>query len=108
MSGRHPHWDDELTERVRTAVSQCRDVDGGPIDDHDLFDVIATVEDWQEQRYWNYWVSKARRAHRAVAAIERVLELCSPNRPIPAVHGDWMAGYSAALGDVRNALGKLK
>jgi hypothetical protein len=53
MSGRHPHWDDELTERVRTAVSQCRDVDGGPIDDHDLFDVIATVEDWQEQRYWN-------------------------------------------------------
>ena len=43
------------------------------------------------------------RAFKAEAAIARVRERAGG--PIPAVHGDWMAGYAAAMRDILSALG---
>ncbi|MBP7973396.1 MAG: hypothetical protein KAZ48_11405 [Candidatus Nanopelagicales bacterium] len=43
------------------------------------------------------------RALEAEAAIARVRERAGG--PIPAVHGDWMAGYAAAMRDILSALG---
>ena len=45
---------------------------------------------------WQY------RAEQAEAAIARVRERAGG--PIPAVHGDWMAGYAAAMRDILSAL----
>ena len=42
------------------------------------------------------------RAEQAEAAIARVRERAGG--PIPAVHGDWMAGYAAAMRDILSAL----
>ena len=42
------------------------------------------------------------RAFEAEAAIARVRERAGG--PTPAVHGDWMAGYAAAMRDILSAL----
>ena len=46
--------------------------------------------------------AQRKRAEQAEAAIQRVRERAEG--PIPAVHGDWMGGYAAALRDICQAL----
>ena len=47
-------------------------------------------------------VVPAERAEKAEAVIQRVRDRAEG--PIPAVHGDWMGGYAAAMRDIRQAL----
>ena len=64
---RRPHWDDDLVTAVCSAVSP-----GLYLTSDQVFRIIAAVEDWQEQRFYNFWVSRARRLDSAEAAIQRV------------------------------------
>lgn len=50
MSERRPHWDDDLIETVKDAISgYCFDHVEGPLYDEDVYRVIAAVEDWQSE-----------------------------------------------------------
>ena len=117
---RRAWWTDDLIESVKDAISgYCFDHVEGPLYDDDVYPVIAAVE---EQHYAELREQAERagqgldvealisarmehvaRAENAEAAIARVRERAGG--PIPAVHGDWMAGYAAAMRDILFALG---
>ena len=111
MSDRRPHWTDELINAVIDLQYHCVDCmedDYPDIDprNHDAVnaawacEVIAAVEDWA--RWEHVPKGTLRRLEQAEAAIARVRERAGG--PIPAVHGDWMAGYAAAMRDILSAL----
>ena len=86
---RRPHWSDDLLASVMT---HCNDIE-------QCHAVIAAVEDWIDARGS---AIDGREVVAAIAAIARVRERAGG--PTPAVHGDWMAGYAAAMRDILRAL----
>ena len=86
---RRPHWSDDLLASVMT---HCNDIE-------QCHAVIAAVEDWIDARGS---AIDGREVVAAIAAIARVRERAGG--PTPAVHGDWMAGYAAAMRDILSAL----
>ena len=118
MTERRPHWDDDLVYAVIHEIGVLRP------SPHSLRDtayaVIAAVEDWQIAKagpgkyaitlgviggkYLPEWIAQSAidRATKSEAAIARVRERAGG--PTPAVHGDWMAGYAAAMRDILSAL----
>ena len=72
---RRAHWSDDLIDAVRDAVDV--EFDGiWRLSEDSIRAVIAAVEDWQEQMFYNFWVSRARRLDSAEAAIQRVRDVC--------------------------------
>lgn len=96
MSERRPHWDAELLDAVGRSMHAFYDRP----DAMHVYAVIAAVEDWA--RWEHVPKGTLRRLEQAEAAIARVRERAGG--PIPAVHGDWMAGYAAAMRDILSAL----
>ena len=96
MSDRRPHWDAELLDAVGRSMHAFYDRP----DAMHVYAVIAAVEDWA--RWEHVPKGTLRRLEQAEAAIARVRERAGG--PIPAVHGDWMAGYAAAMRDILSAL----
>ena len=48
---RRPHWDDDLIEAVKDAISGwCFDHVEGPLYDEDVYPVIAAAEDWHKAK----------------------------------------------------------
>ena len=101
---RRAHWSDALIDAVRDAVDVEFD-DIWKLSEDSILAVIAAVEDWQEQRFYNFWVSRARRLNDAEAAIQRVREAVSHGFDITdADASDFDYGYARALVDVLSAL----
>lgn len=106
MTEKREWWSDDLVEAVRSKIGIHQH---GPIGeiriynpfDDEVYNVIAAVEDWA--RWEHVPKGTLRRLEQAEAAIARVRERAGG--PIPAVHGDWMAGYAAAMRDILSALG---
>lgn len=97
MTGRRPHWDDDLIEAVTCLVSV--DIGDDCLPAVDVYEVIAAVEDWQDARGD---AIDGRSLTEAIFAVQRVRERAEG--PTPAVHGDWMAGYASAMRDVLHAM----
>ena len=111
---RRPHWTDDLIEAVgREAWGYMFN----PVMGHIRAD---QEEAMSEQCGENPILARARTAiengeavNRVSALVARIEELEAAierareraGGPIPAVHGDWMAGYAAAMRDILSALG---
>ena len=107
MSERRPHWTNDLIEAVYAELP-AKKYQVEP-DSWEVHRIIAAVEDWMAERV-SFTADQPRavfalqeKRRKAEAAIARVRERAGG--PIPAVHGDWMAGYAAAMRDILSALG---
>ena len=96
MTDRRSHWDASLISAV---LADLRDVYDSGYGEEQAFRIIAAVEDWIDARGS---AIDGREVVAAIAAIARVRERAGG--PTPAVHGDWMAGYAAAMRDILSAL----
>jgi len=99
MSERRPHWTDDLIEAVYAELP-AKKYQVEP-DSWEVHRIIAAVEDWVlSAPIFDLYLSRKHAPDKA--AIQRVRERAGG--PIPAVHGDWMAGYAAAMRDILSAL----
>lgn len=109
MTERRPHWDDELTGELAALLNRHsgENVSGTPdfILAEFLLDILKAFDTAVVKRA--DWRGESTELPALIHlgnenAIQRVRERAGG--PTPAVQGDWMAGYAAAMRDILRAL----